>query len=60
MTEDNQSALRAYAEGRNAFRDGHQEADCPYLEDGPALLILNWHCGYEDAFSEYAESFAGW
>lgn len=59
MTEDNKRALRAYVEGRNAFRDGMTEKCCPYRKDGPALLIVEWHCGYEDAFAEYCESFAG-
>ena len=54
MTEDNQAALRAYVEGRNAFRDGLSPADCPY-ED--FLCRDNWERGFEDAFDDYAESF---
>lgn len=54
MTEHDQANLRAYIEGRNAFRDGLLPDECPYEED---LRAINWDCGYEDAFAEYTESY---
>jgi hypothetical protein len=56
MTEHDQAALRAYIEGRNAFRDGLRPSDNPYREYD-FHLSDNWERGYEDAFTKHAESF---